>query len=106
MEEVVEQAPRSEWIEGRQAMQTPEDVQADLPRRLATEEPAATAYRTLLAGAVDFLLRRQPGPGPYAGRQVRCRCRMDPAQDTAWLASRVRQAQGPACYQAIRSAWL
>jgi hypothetical protein len=25
---MVEQAPRSEWIEGRQAMQTPEDVQA------------------------------------------------------------------------------
>ena len=30
MQEVVEQAPRSEWIEGRQAMQTPEDVQAML----------------------------------------------------------------------------
>ena len=30
MEEVVEQAPRSEWTEGRQAMQTPEDVQAML----------------------------------------------------------------------------
>ena len=30
MEEVVEQAPQSEWIEGRQAMQTPEDVQAML----------------------------------------------------------------------------
>ena len=27
---MVEQAPRSEWIEGRQAMQTPEDVQAML----------------------------------------------------------------------------
>ena len=26
--QVVEPAPRSEWIEGRQAMQTPEDVQA------------------------------------------------------------------------------
>ena len=30
MQEVVEQAPRSEWFEGRQAMQTPEDVQAML----------------------------------------------------------------------------
>ena len=30
MQEVVEQAPRSEWTEGRQAMQTPEDVQAML----------------------------------------------------------------------------
>ena len=30
MEEVIEQAPRSAWIEGRQAMQTPEDVQAML----------------------------------------------------------------------------
>lgn len=30
MQEVVEQAPRSEWIDGRQAMQTPEDVQAML----------------------------------------------------------------------------
>lgn len=30
MQEVVEQARRSEWIDGRQAMQTPEDVQAML----------------------------------------------------------------------------
>ena len=30
MEEVVEQAPRSVWIEGRQAMQTPDDVLAML----------------------------------------------------------------------------
>ena len=30
MQEMVEQAPRSDWIEGRQAMQTPEEVQAML----------------------------------------------------------------------------
>ena len=30
MQEVVEQVRRSEWIEGRQAMQTPEDIQAML----------------------------------------------------------------------------
>ena len=30
MQEMVKQAPRSEWIEGRQAMQMPEDVQAIL----------------------------------------------------------------------------
>ena len=30
MQEMVERAPRSEWIEGRQAMQTHEDVQAML----------------------------------------------------------------------------
>ena len=41
MQEMVERAPRSEWIEGRQAMQTPEDVQAML--KLAS-----------LSGCADF----------------------------------------------------
>ena len=30
MQEAIEQAPRSAWIEGRQSMETPEDVQAML----------------------------------------------------------------------------
>ena len=65
MEEVVEQAPRSEWIEGRQAMQTPEDVQAML--KLASLGWGAKRIAAELGCSRNTVRRyvRQGGWQPY-----------------------------------------
>lgn len=54
MQEMVKQAPRSEWIEGRQTMQTSEDVQAML--KLASLGCSRNTLRSYL---------RQGGWQPY-----------------------------------------
>jgi hypothetical protein len=49
---MVKQAPRSEWIEGRQAMQTPEDVQA----MIDLKHPLAVLARRLLWAQIEVAL--------------------------------------------------
>lgn len=90
MEEVVEQAPRSEWIEGRQAMQTPEDVQAMLKlaslgwgaKRISREVGCS---RNTVRGYL-----RQGGWQPY--QQPQRPGRLTAHRD--WLAERFRQHRG------------
>ena len=90
MEEVVEQAPRSEWTEGRQAMQTPEDVQAML--KLASLGWGAKRISRELGcsrNTVRVYLRRG-GWQPYQSPER-------PGRLTAykdWLAERFRQHRG------------
>lgn len=90
MEETVEQARRSEWIDGRQAMQTPEDVQAML--KLASLGWGAKRISREL-GCSRNTVRRYLGQGgwqPYKSPQR-------PGRLTAhadWLAERFRQHRG------------
>ena len=92
MEEVIEQAPRSGRIEGRQAMQTPEDVQAMLKlaslgwgsKRIAAEMGCS---RNTVRGYL-----RQGGWQPY--RSPKRRSRLQGLE--AWLAERFAQHRGNA----------
>jgi len=90
VEEVVEQAPRSEWIEGRQAMQTPEDVQAML--KLASLGWGAKRISRELGCSRNTVRSylRQGGWQPY--RSPRRLGRLTGHQD--WLAERFRQHRG------------
>lgn len=90
MQEMVEQTPRSEWIEGRQAMQTPEDVQAML--KLASLGWGATRISRELGCSRNTVrsYSRQGGWQPYQWPQR-------PGRLTAhrdWLAERFRQHRG------------
>ena len=90
MQEVVEQAPRSEWIEGRQAMQTPEDVQAML--KLASLGWGAKRISRELGCSRNTVRSylRQGGWQPYQSPQRLGR--LTPHSD--WLAERFRQHRG------------
>ena len=90
MEEVVEQAPRSEWIEGRQAMQTPEDVQAML--KLASLGWGAKRISRELGCSRNTVRSylRQGGWQPYQSPQRTGK--LTAYQD--WLAERFRQHRG------------
>lgn len=90
MEEVVEQAPRSEWIEGRQEMQTPEDVQAMLKlaslgwgaKRISRELGCSrNTVRSYLRQGGWQPYQQQPRPG-----------RLTPHRE--WLAAAFRQHRG------------
>ena len=90
MQEVVEQAPRSEWIEGRQAMQTPEEVQAML--KLASLGWGAKRISRELGCSRNTVrcYLRQGGWQPYQSP-------LRPGKLTAhqaWLAERFRQHRG------------
>jgi transposase len=90
VQEVVEQAPRSEWIEGRQAMQTPEDVQAML--KLASLGWGAKRISRELGCSRNTVRSylRLGGWQPYQSPQR-------PGRLTAhrdWLAERFRQHRG------------
>ena len=90
MQEMDEQAPRSEWIEGRQAMQTPEDVQAML--KLASLGWGAKRISRELGCSRNTVRNylRQGGWQPYQSPQR-------PGRLTAhrdWLAERFRQHRG------------
>lgn len=91
MEEVVEQAPRSEWIEGRQAMQTPEDVQAML--KLASLGWGAKRISRELGCSRNTVRSylRQGGWQPYQ-QQARRPGRLTSHRE--WLAERFRQHRG------------
>lgn len=90
MEEVVEQAPRSDGTDGRQAMQTPEEVQAML--KLASLGWGAKRISRELGcsrNTVRSYLRQggwQPYPSP------RRPGKLSPHRD--WLAERFRQHRG------------
>jgi transposase len=90
VQEMVKQAPRSEWIEGRQAMQTPEDVQAML--KLASLGWGAKRISRELGcsrNTVRSYLRQgswQPYQSPH--RPGRLTAHQD------WLAERFRQHRG------------
>jgi hypothetical protein len=73
MQEAIEQAPRSGWIEGRQAMQTPEDVQAMLKAGVAGLGARVGLERSAnVATVIDTLgIRGIGGGGPHFGRR-RC----------------------------------
>lgn len=90
MQEMVEQAPRSEWIEGRQAMQTPEDVQAML--KLASLGWGAKRISRELGCSRNTVRSylRQGGWQPYRSphRPGRLAAHLD------WLAERFRQHRG------------
>lgn len=90
MQEMVEQAPRSERIEGRQAMQTPEDVQTML--KLASLGWGAKRISRELGCSRNTVRSylRQGGWQPYQSPQR-------PGRLTAhrdWLAERFRQHRG------------
>lgn len=90
MQDMDEQAPRSEWIEGRQAMQTPEDVQAML--KLASLGWGAKRISRELGCSRNTVRSylRQGGWQPYQSPQR-------PGRLTAhrdWLAERFRQHRG------------
>jgi transposase len=87
---MVEQAPRSEWIEGRQAMQTPEDVQAML--NLASLGWGAKRISRELGCSRNTVRSylRQGGWQPYQSPQRPGR--LTPHQQ--WLAERFRQHRG------------
>ena len=92
MQEVIEQAPRSGWIEGRQAMQTPEDVQAMLKlaslgwgaKRIAAEMGCS---RNTVRGYL-----RQGGWQPYRSPQRRSHLH----GLEAWLSERFMRHRGNA----------
>lgn len=90
MEDVIEQAPRSAWIEGRQAMQTPEDVQAML--KLASLGWGAKRISRELGCSRNTVRSylRQGGWQPY--QQPQRPGRLTPYRD--WLAERFRQHRG------------
>jgi transposase len=85
-----EQAPRSEWIEGRQAMQTPEDVQAML--KLASLGWGAKRISRELGCSRNTVRSylRQGGWQPYQSPQRPGR--LTPHRE--WLAERFRQHRG------------
>ena len=90
MQEVVKQASQSEWIEGRPAMQTPEDVQAML--KLASLGWGAKRIAKELGCSRNTVRRytRQGGWQPYQSAQR-------PGRLTAhahWLAEQFRQHRG------------
>jgi transposase len=90
VDEMVEQAPRSEWIEGRQAMQTPEDVQAML--KLASLGWGAKRISREL-GCSRNTVRSYLRQGGWQAYQAPRR----PGRLTAhadWLAERFRQHRG------------
>lgn len=92
MEEVIEQAPRSAWIEGRQAMQTPEDVQAML--KLASLGWGAKRIAGEL-GCSRNTVRRYLRHGGWQPYQVPKRPgRLQGLED--WLAQRFIQHRGNA----------
>jgi len=90
VQEVVEQAPRSEWVEGRQAMQTPEDVQAML--KLASLGWGAKRISRELGCSRNTVRSylRQGGWQPY--RSPRRPGRL--THHGEWLAERFRQHRG------------
>lgn len=90
MEEVVEQAPRSAWIEGRQAMQTPEDVQAML--KLASLGWGAKRISSEMGCSRNTVRRylRQGGWQPYVSPQRTGRL----TAHAEWLGQRFRQHRG------------
>lgn len=90
MQEMDEQAPRSEWIEGRQAMQTPEDVQAML--KLASLGWGAKRISRELGCSRNTVRSylRQGGWQPYQSPQRPGR--LTPHRE--WLAERFRQHRG------------
>lgn len=90
MEEVVEQAPRSEWIEGRQAMQTPEDVQAMLKLALLGWGSKRISRELGCSRNTVRSYLRQGGWQPYQSPQRPGRL----AAYRDWLADRFRQHRG------------
>ncbi len=90
MQEVVEQAPRSEWTDGRQAMQTPEDVQAML--KLASLGWGAKRISRELGCSRNTVRSylRHGGWKPY--QAPRRPGRLAPHRE--WLASAFRQHRG------------
>ena len=90
MREEVEQASLSEWIEGRQAMQTPEDVQAML--KLASLGWGAKRISRELGCSRNTVRSylRQGGWQPY--QSARRPGRLTAYED--WLAERFRQHRG------------
>jgi transposase len=90
VQEMDEQAPRSEWIEGRQAMQTPEDVQAML--KLASLGWGAKRISRELGCSRNTVRSylRQGGWQPYQSPQRPGR--LTPHRE--WLAERFRQHRG------------
>jgi transposase len=90
VQEMVKQAPRSEWIEGRQAMQTPEDVQAML--KLASLGWGAKRISRELGCSRNTVRSylRQGGWQPY--QSPHRPGRLTPHRD--WLAERFRQHRG------------
>jgi transposase len=92
MQEGIEQAPRSAGIEGRQAMQTPEDVQAML--KLASLGWGAKRIAAEMCCSRNTVRNylRQGGWQPY--RQPQRRSRLQGLQ--AWLSERYVQHRGNA----------
>jgi transposase len=92
MEEVVEEAPGSAWIDGRQAMQTPEDVQAML--KLASLGWGAKRISSEMGCSRNTVRRylRQGGWQPYQSPQRQGQLTVH--ED--WLAERFRQHRGNA----------
>ena len=90
MQEMVEQAPRSDWIEGRQAMQTPEDVQAML--KLASMGWGAKRIASEMGCSRNTVRRyvRQGGWQPYQAPQRPGKL----SEHAQWLAERFRQHRG------------
>ena len=90
MQEMVNEAPRSEWTEGRQAMQTPEDVQAML--KLASLGWGAKRISRELGCSRNTVRSylRQGGWQPYQSPQRPGRL----AAHRDWLAERFRQHRG------------
>ena len=99
MNEEVGQAPRSEWNEGRQAMQTPEEVRAML--KLASLGWGAKRIAREMGCSRNTVRRylRQGGWRPYPSPQ-----RPGPlAALTDWLAATFRQHRG-SC-DVVRQEW-
>src|SRR6187551_3676212 len=90
MQEVIEQAPRSGWVEGRQAMQTPEDVQAML--KLASLGWGAKRIAAELGCSRNTVRRymRQGGWQPYQAALRPGRL----SEHAQWLAECFRQHRG------------
>lgn len=90
MQEDVEQAPRSEWIEGRQGMQTPEEVQAML--KLASLGWGAKRIAKEMGCSRNTVRRyvRQGGWQPYQSPQRTGRL----TAHAQWLSAAFRQHRG------------
>ena len=89
MEEEVEQAPRSERMDGRQAMQTPEDVQAML--KLASLGWGAKRIAREIGCSRNTVRRyvRQGGWQPYRSRRGQAL-----SEHAQWLGERFRRHRG------------
>ena len=92
MEEAIDQAPVPTWLDGRQAMQTPEDVQAML--KLASLGWGAKRISAELGCSRNTVRRylRQGGWQPYQAPERPSR--LQGLED--WLAQRFRQHRGNA----------